>query len=302
MMTLDMDKLRKVRALMDGGKTAGERAAARAKAETIAQRAGLTLKAALSKLDTPAHPQAQQVNPFTGFADYMEAKEPGWKAEQARRRAEREATRLARCDELLAEYGSREAVFAATDREKRLRRALGPLREGTDSYKGWIAGDPTPAMWEALRRAYPLPDTVAGIWGEYNAWEKLVSDRIAFEPYYDPPPYIRARQAALERHMDRLPAPTIEGMRARLEWMAHLNARDFARNVQEDEVLLATLRADFEAIAASVQSGRPQRPAGRAAAVRAMLATEPGLSDREIARRVGCSPQTVGNWRRRMAA
>lgn len=45
-----------------------------------------------------------------------------------------------------------------------------------------------------------------------------------------------------------------------------------------------------------------ERAAARAKAVRAMLATSPRLSDREIARRVGCSPQTVGNWRRRLAA
>ncbi|PJN93130.1 IS630 family transposase, partial [Amaricoccus sp. HAR-UPW-R2A-40] len=37
------------------------------------------------------------------------------------------------------------------------------------------------------------------------------------------------------------------------------------------------------------------------AEVRALLRAEPGLSDREIARRVRVSPQTVGNWRRRAA-
>lgn len=300
--TLDMEKLRKVRALMLGGKTEGERQAAKGKAEAIAARAGLTLQAALSKLDAPA--QAQPGNIFSGFDDWMEAKEPGWKAEQARRRADREARRLARCAELLAEYGSEKAVFAATDLEKRLRRALAPLREGGDSFKGWVTGNPTPAMWKAIQAAAPLPDTLQGIWAEHAAWEKLVSDRIAFQPYYDPPRHVRARLAALERHMDRTPAPTIEGMRARLAWLAHLNDRGFTRDIHDDEAMIATMRADFEAIAAGMKSpvgDEPQRTAQRRAAVLDLLATAPGLSDREIARRVGCSPQTVGNLRRKAA-
>ena len=125
--TLDMEKLRKVRALMDGAKTEGERLAAKAKAEVLAARAGLSLKDALSKLDTATATPSQAGNPFAGFADWMEEREPGYKAEQARRRGDREAKRLARCQELLAEYGSEKAVFAATDLEKRLRRALAPL-------------------------------------------------------------------------------------------------------------------------------------------------------------------------------
>ena len=301
--TLDMEKLRKIRALMQGGKTEGERQAAKGKAESLAARAGLSLKDALCKLDAASQPQPG--NMFAGFDDWMEAKEPGYKAEQARRRADREAKRLARCRELLAEYGSEKAVFAPTDLEKRLRRALAPLREGGDSFKGWIAGNPTPAMWQAIQAASPLPDTLQGIWAEHAAWEKLVSDRITFEPYYDPPPHVRARQAALESHMDRTPAPTIEGMRARFAWMAHLNDRGFTRGIEDDAALLATMRADFEAIAAAMQppaGNEPQRPAQRRAAVLELLATAPGLSDREIARRIGCSAQTVGNLRRKAAA
>ncbi|OWJ74854.1 helix-turn-helix domain-containing protein [Haematobacter genomosp. 1] len=302
--TLDMEKLRKVRALMDGAKTDGERRAAKAKAEVLAARAGMTLQQALPKLDVAKPAAPQSGNPFTGFADWMEAREPGYKAEQARRRADREANRLARCKELLAEYGSEKAVFFPTDLEKRLRRALLPLREGGDSFQGWVTGNPTPAMWAAIQAASPLPDTLQGIWAEHAAWEKLVSDRITFEPYYDAPAHVRARQAALERHMDRTPAPSIEGMRARLAWLAHLNDRGFTGDIHDDEAMIATLRADFEAIAAGMQSplaGEPHRPGHRRTAVLDLLATEPDLSDRQIARRVGCSPQTVGNWRRRAA-
>ena len=303
---LDIEKLRKVRALMDGAKTDGERQAAKKKAEALAARAGLSLNDALSKLDSPTPPQPG--NMFAGFADWMEAREPGWKAEQARRRADREAERLARCKELLAEYGSKKAVFAPTDLETRLRRALAPLRDtwcGMDSFQDWISGNPTPAMWDAIQSAAPLPDTLQGIWAEHAAWVKLTADRTAFVPEYDPPAHIRARQAALERYMDRTPAPTVEGMRVRLAWLAHLNARGVERNVQDDEILIATLRADLEAIAAGMQPPAGcslQSPAQRRAAVLDLLATAPDLSDREIARRVGCSPQTVGNLRRKTAA
>ncbi|WP_232847450.1 hypothetical protein [Xanthobacter oligotrophicus] len=82
MATFDIEKLRKVRGLMTGGATEGERAAARSRAEAIAKAAGLTLAEAMSKLDTaPPPPTARSI--FDGFDDWMEAKEPGWRAEQA---------------------------------------------------------------------------------------------------------------------------------------------------------------------------------------------------------------------------
>ncbi len=296
--TLDMDKLRKVRALMTRGATAGERQAARTKAEAVAARAGMTLGEALSRLDTPA--PAASADFFAGFDDWMEACEPGWKAAKAARLSERERRRLARCRELLAEFGGEEAVFAETEPERRLRLALEPLEadwHGLESYGDWISGEPTPAMWEAIGRACPLPACISAVWAELGAWEALVDARIAFVPDYDAPPCIRARQAALEHLMDTLPAPSVEGLRARLAWLAHLNAREMTRDGKTDAALIATLCADFEAVAGDVQSGR-RSAADKAAAVRALLRAEPALSDREIARRVGVSPQTVGNWRR----
>lgn len=297
---LDLDKLRKVRALMTGGATAGERQAARTQAEAVATRAGMTLADALSKLDARA--PASSANFFAGFDDWMEAREPGWKAAKAERLSERERKRLARCRELLAEFGSEEAVFAETEAERRLRLALEPLEarwHGMDN-GDWISGEPTPAMWEAIGRACPLPACISAVWAELGAWEALVEARCAFIPDYDAPACIRARQAALEHLMDTLPAPSVEGLRARLAWLAHLNARETTRDVKADAALIATLRADFEAVAGGVQSGR-RGTAEKAAEVRALLRSELGLSDREIARRVGVSPQTVGNWRRRAA-
>lgn len=297
---LDTEKLRKVHALMQGGKTDGERQAARLKAVAIAARAGLTLTQALSKLDAPQ--AAAQANPFGGFGDWMEEREPGWKAQEAARRAERETQRLARCRDLLAVYGSEDAVFAPTPLEAALRDALAPMHEEGSmwDYRGFKAGQPTSEMWEAMRGAVRVPDTVPEAWAAYQAYEALTDARCAFHPDYSPHPWGDAWRAALEHLLDNLHTSTWESITARLNWMDALANREFVRDIEQDKQALAALRADIEAVAAGVRSGRA-KTADRRAKVLTMLNADPALSDREIARRAGCSPQTVGNIRRRAA-
>ncbi|PZO63223.1 MAG: hypothetical protein DI498_13870 [Paracoccus denitrificans] len=309
--TLEMDKLRKVRALMDGGKTEGERQAARTKATAIAARAGLTLQAALSRLDAQARTQAGNPftakNPFQDFGDWMEAKEPGWKAREAQRRAEKEATRLARCKELLAEYGSEDAVFAPTEIEAAIRDALAHLEDDGNSlwsYRGFsYSNGPTADMWDAMRGAVRVPDTVQEAWEAFQAHEARTHARWTFDPDYTSWQWAEAWRSALEHLLNNLRTPTAEGIAARLAWLEHRANQDMAPDPEQERVLVASLQADF---AVFVQSGQgasqpaPQRPAQRRTAVLDLLATKPELADREIARRVGCSPQTVGNWRRRL--
>lgn len=307
---LDMDKLRKVRALMDGGKTEGERQAARRKAEAIAARAGLTLNAALSRLDaqvkqTAGNPFTAK-NPFQDFGDWMEAKEPGWKAKEAQRRAAKEAARLARCKELLAEFGSEDAVFAPTDAEAAVREALAHLEDGGNTLWGYrdfkYCDGPTPDMWTAMRSAGVVPGTVAEAWAAYQAHEARSDARCAFCWDYTPWQWEEAWRSALEWLLDNLPSPTVEGITARLAWLKHRANQDMAPDPKRERMLVAALQADF---AAFVQTGHaeshppPQRTAQRRAAVLDLLAKAPGLSDREISRQAGCSPQTVGNWRRK---
>lgn len=304
---LDLDKLRKVRALMDGGKTPGERAAARTKAETIAARAGMTLKAALSRLDAPAQPQPG--NFFSGFDDWMEAKEPGYKAREAQRRAEKEAARLERCRDLLAEFGSEDAVFAPTDAEAAVRAALAHLEDEANTLWGyrdfkWCDG-PTPDMWAALHSAGLVPGTVAEAWAAYLAHEARSDARCTFCWDYTPWQWEEAWRSALEWLLDNLHSPTVEGITARLAWLEHRANQDMTPDPRREQMLAAALQADF---AAFVQSGRGEsrhaskRTAQRRADIRDLLRRTPGLSDREIARRAGCSPQTVGNIRRRVAS
>ncbi|REG46047.1 Homeodomain-like domain-containing protein [Paracoccus versutus] len=301
---LDMAKLAKLRALMDRGATPGEREAARAKAIVLAASAGLTLAAALSKLDAPA-PAAQPANIFTGFADWMEEREPGYKVREAARRAEREAKRLARCRELLAVYGSEDAVFAPTDLEAAIRDALDPLTEPGNSLWGYrdfkFSDGPTPEMWEALRVTGHVPATVPKAWAAYQAQEARTDNRIAFCPDYTPMAWESAWSSALEYLLDNLRTPTAEGIAARLDWLEFLANRDMARGIEADRNLIASLQSDFAAFVASNsrQSGH-STAAQRRAAVLDLLAQAPGLSDREISRRAGCSPQTVGNWRRKL--
>lgn len=307
---LDMDKLRKVRALMDGGKTEGERQAAIRKAEAIAARAGLTLKAALSRLDAQVKQAAGNPftakNPFQDFGDWMEAKEPGWKAKEAQRRAAKEAARLACCKELLAEYGSEDAVFAPTDLEAALRDALAPFIDESNSlwgYRGFRYIDgPTPEMWQAMRAAVRVPETVQEAWAAYEAHEARTDARIAFCPDYTSWEWEEAWRSALEHILDNLRTPTTEGIAARLDWLECLANRDMARGIDADRNLIASLQSDFAAfVASNSRHSGHSTAARRRAAVLDLLATAPGLSDREIARRAGCSPQTVGNWRRKMA-
>ncbi|MFP5077031.1 transposase [Rhizobium sp. YIM 134829] len=309
---LDTEKFRKVHALMKEGATEGERAAARSRAEAIAKGAGLTLAQAVSKLS--GQPEPKKAGFFDGFDDWMEEREPGYKAKQARERSEREMKRQARCRELLAEYGSEDAVFADTKQEELLRAALHPLADRSrfsnshetyvSGYAGWQSGNPPPVVWGALQRAYPLPTEVTAVWAEYLAWEKLRDDRSAFEPHYDAPIWIYARQAALEHLLDTMPALDFQGYAARLEWMSHLNYYGRSRGDEKDAILIAVLRSDLSRLSGSVQARCAQSEhrttADKAAAIRSMLRADPNLSNREVARRLGVSPQTVGTWRKKM--
>ncbi|AUQ53191.1 winged helix-turn-helix domain-containing protein [Phaeobacter inhibens] len=299
---LDTDKLRKVRELMDRGATDGEQAAAKAKAERLASDAGMTLAQALSTLDTaPSGPTVRDL--FAGFDDWMESREPGYKARAAAERAEKERKRLTRCQELLRQYGSEDAVFAPTMTEEAIREALAHMADPDTlwGYRDFSGGKLTPDMWEAVRGAVRVPETVQEAWAAYQEQEARQDDRCAFFPDYSPHPWADVWRDALEHLLDNLRTPTADGVAARLEWMGFLANREFSRDAYRDQQLHAALQEDFTALMASVQTGH-RSTSDKSARVRTLLQSEPDLSDREIARRAEVSPQTVGNWRRRLAA
>lgn len=318
---LDIERFRKVYALVTGGATEGERAAAKARASKIAAKVGLSLHDAASKLDTP---KPKPTSFFEGWDDWMEEKEPGYKAREAKARAEREKQRTEKQKELLKVYGSESAIFAETDQERFLRVTLEPLADRSEyhncsdtyisGYAGWTCRKPTPPLWSAIKRAFTLPSDVQGAWSEYQHWQQLGDARYTFDAMHETPIWVRAREAALEHLMDTLPARNADDFRTRLIWLEHLNGREYSRDIQEDSALIATMRTDFDALSrtigktASAEHGvdlhhqHRRTNAEKRAAVMSMLDTQPELSDREISRRLGVSPQTVGNWRRRLAA
>lgn len=312
---LDTIRFRKVHTLMTGGATEGERSAARARATAMATKAGLSLKEAVSKLDAPSKPKAKSF--FEAMDDAMEEAHPGHKAEQAAYEAERERKRAALRAEAIAEFGSEDAVWQESDQERLLREALAPLADWKtytnspktfiNGYAGWTAGTPPLALRKVMASAYPFPSDIAGVWEERNRWERLQDIRCAFARDADMPIWVRARLAALEYMLDTMPAPTFDGIEVRLEWLEAINERGFSRDYENDARLIDTLRFDFATLTKRFgQSEEDVEPASvrrtnaekRMAVVR-MLDAHPGLSDREIARRVGVSPQTVNTWRRK---
>lgn len=315
---LDTDKLRKVHRLMKGGATAGERAAARSRAERIATAAGMTLEVALSSLDAPPPQQARSF--FDGFEDWMEVKEPGYKAREAVKRAERDARDARRRAEVLAVYGTEAALFARTEREVLLDTAITPLAtwdywtdddgtqhrfakalDGSES-EFWDVNDITPAIRKAVTNAYPWPATLAGALQELKEWDCLRQDRNLFCGIGEWNHYreVEARYALL-KHALRCgqPVASWDDMQARLDWK-----RYESQWVEGDKPFLDRLEADFSflrAQASPVQSER-RTNAGKRTEVLSMLDAHPEFSDREIARRAGVSPQTVNTWRKRRRA
>ncbi len=208
------------------------------------------------------------------------------------------------------------------------------------SLMGWTgsrAADMPPEVRREIGGAVRLPSTVAGTLEELSGWRRRWEVLAAFEGEADPPLWLKARCVILEQRLDTLPPQSRADVTARLRWVLEAMA---AGPNPDEAARLARLRIDLDECAASgllevapepeeplpmepepgaVQIGHPAEgvsqavdPSPRTGAEkrRAILdllqsevtdGAEP-LTDREIARRVGCSPQTVGNVRKSLAA
>lgn len=316
-MTLDLTKFGKVVALMRGAKTPGEKAAAQAKAEAMAAKAGLTLKQALSKVDAQKQAQARQAPPrqhpnwtdiFRQAEDDMERANPGFKARKAAKEAAVEEVRRRKREEALREFGTEDAVWVATPLEAAVRAAAAPFSDKTVwGYRGLETNSLSDDLWAALRGAGVLPETVAAAWSAYREHQRIDQIRMAFCPDYSLDPWVRLWEMALSLLLDQHPGSSIADARARMDWQDHVDQQDYTRDVERDRALHASMRRDLEDIIATVGQPAPAQTGhttttDRRAAVIDLLRSSPTLSDREIARRVGVSPQTVGNQRRKMEA
>jgi hypothetical protein len=325
-----MDKFGKVRRLMDKGATEGERKAARTAATKMAARAGLSLKEAVSKMD--AQPSARPVNIFEGFDDWMEAKEPGWKAERAREKAARDSRDDLRRAEVMSVYGSEAALFARTEWESLLNVAIAPLatwdywtdNDGTEhrfaaTLDGkrpkmalWHVEDITPALHEAVTTAYPWPSSLDNALKEVRAWDRLGRDRALFAGgEWNHYAEVECRIVLLEHALNvGWPAASWDDVQARFDWKRYEFERQWINPTERKDPFLDRIEADVAHLTSCMVVTPLQTPAcadrrtnaDKRRDVRSMLDAEPSLSDREISRRCGVSPQTVGNWRRRREA
>lgn len=180
----------------------------------------------------------------------------------------------------------------------------------------------------AIRQALPWPATVAGLWEEHQRWDKLSGDRLAFDDSFEDWFWVQAREQLLEEALSVQPASSADDILSRFAWMQFIHDRDMSWERKKEPERLATLRDDVSRLMGAIQSGQAQgsaecadpskdskgthtvrtpppvhsghsTAAGRRAHVMSILGAEGDtLSDREIARRTGVSPTTVGKLRR----
>ncbi len=341
---LDIEKFRKIHAHVVRGASHGERENARRMAEAMAAKAGMTYQAAVSSLD--AKPAAKPASFFDGFEDWMEEKEPGYKAKRAQENAERQDRYAARRAELLKQFGTIKAIFDPTDRERLLLQAgkqfvtkrrsyvdvCGTRRYFSDEFAGvhgtyFRLGDVDPAAIAAIKAAFPFPQTVAEAFEELRSWDKLEKDRAQFydhhEFYFDLP--IELRVELLRDVMRNQPVTSWEDLDARFHYKSYSWQQQWIDEREFEDAEWSRLFADVQILRARsattpTKSGQSDTPAHcgpghdnpgaqsghrttsqKRADVLSMLDAHPDLSSREIARRVGVSPQTVSNWRQRKA-
>lgn len=319
-----------------------DRKATESDIEKAAEMVAAAKRREASKLDTPdpePEPEPQAQGPAQAFAESFAEfmNRPEFVAE----RNEREARRRVEAAAIIERYGSEEALFEDTPMEAVLRAAceplLGPGETWSTSYSldGWgtlATGDTMPAsVRAAMAQGWPLPETVAEAWAEYEAADRLMGERCTVDYTYEPHLYVQARRYVVEEICNTLPARSLNDLRARGEWLAFQADAEVSQRPDEHRTLVATLRADIERMGermrqqeapvqngqqgyaeqdtplrspdpgtstAPVQFGHARRPtrAERHTAIRALLAE--GLADREVARRLGISPTTVGAVRR----
>jgi len=209
------------------------------------------------------------------------------------------------------------------------------------SLMGWTGGraaDMPPEVRSEIGAAVRLPLTVSGTLEELVCWRRRLKVLALFQGEADPPLWLKARLAILEQRLDTLPPQSRADIVARLRWVLETMTSELD---PDEAARLARLRVDLDECVASgllevsaepevplpmepepgtVQIGHPTEaapqvsdPSPRTGAEkrRAILellqagaeavGAEP-LTDREIARRVGCSPQTVGNVRKALVA
>lgn len=108
----------------------------------------------------------------------------------------------------------------------------------------------------------------------------------------------------LEELLVALPAQSLDDVLARLDKYEELCNQGMYVEYDDQDKFIKQFRSDIGFLSNGVQSGRPTpftNAKKRDAVLEYLKCPERSLlSDREIARIVGVSPQTVNNWRKRL--
>lgn len=180
---LNLDLLNKVWALAEQG-TEGERDAARNRAEALVKPHGYTLADVPDLLLTEGYLDEEPAPSAGGFTFYDMSNPAHQRAYAEAERKKQAAWRMAnraKIDEVLARYGSEEAVFAYTAEEKAYDAAIKPFHKKgkagqCDTWDGEHFS-PSVRVRAALATVKPWPDTIPAAIAEYDYWEKLYDDR-----------------------------------------------------------------------------------------------------------------------------
>lgn len=218
---LDIEKFRKVHALMTGGATEGERAAAKNRCEALAKKAGMTLDDAVSKLDSTSQTHDWR-DVFRDMA--QESRDKDQQRKEARRA------------EALSRYQTVFKVFEPTQQESALRKAVQPFSDffpakdasgrkytrtiRLDKCSGYVSFRKLSQRAKtAIETAYPMPTTLRAALDEVKAWRELRLDREAFGwGEYELELEVQARIAILEEILNNDPVTSWDDMEARFDW------------------------------------------------------------------------------------
>jgi hypothetical protein len=329
-------KLEKVLAVWWSATHEGERQSFRAKAEMLAEQAGMTFDQALGRYLAIREGQSFQgaqeaYSANENFVDstnedFFDWTKRAWKtseAFEARDRADRlnqsaeigfdgnttsekASARASRRQQLIERFGSEAAVLAPCERERLLldavrpwRSHIEPLHERWDeSLDGWDYGiaPAPPHIDAAIRTAFPLPENFPAAWSELLYWRTRDQDMQDILQDSSGDSRLGAVATARMRIVETLIERELI-VRTPADLLERIKLHQ-EQDIGNDR--LARLYADVEGIVAKSESHSPvasASPSNRRGQIEAALKTDPDRSDRSIARELGCSATTVGRAR-----
>jgi hypothetical protein len=200
----------------------------------------------------------------------MEAREPGWKAREAVKRAERARQRAEERAAVIAKYGSEAAATAPCERERVLNAATAHLARkfkktyanGTfsvDGLDGWTGdiGDVPASVIEAVTNAMPMPTTIRQAKDECEYWERRDREIDAVHGFTGERQVglaAEARWDLVRKLYERdMPISTIDDMHARLQFVAASEWKDDACDAAP------SLLEAFERLVMSTAAARPRK-------------------------------------------